>query len=98
MSRVADVVNEFRKAEAAMRRLDGRTAATTSARQRHQSRSDHADSSLRDAGLDTLRGLLNEEAGLIDRLTGVPSGGRPELRERLKLVRREIRKEVAAHS
>jgi hypothetical protein len=98
VSRVAGAVARYRKSEAAMRRLSGHTLATRYAKQRHQSTVDHMDSFLRDAGLDTLRGLLSEEAGLIDRLAGIPSGERPELRERLKLVRREVRKEVDARS
>lgn len=89
MTPLTAAVNQYRRAAEANRRSNGRTAATRNARRRNQSKMDHADSALRDLGEHDLRGLLQEEHTLLDRLVGI-HGTRPELDARLKTVRTEI--------
>lgn len=93
-SPAGQAVNDYRNAAEARRRLNGTTRATTRAKARHDSAMDHADSKLRDLGEHRLRGLLQEEHGLLDRLVGI-HGTRPELDARLRRVRSQIKEEVS---
>lgn len=91
---VQGAVQRYRASAERRRRLNGRTAATTKAKARWDAEMDYLDSVLRDRGEDHLRGLLQEEHTLLDRLVGI-HGTRPELDARLRDVRRQIREALA---
>lgn len=90
----AQAVAQYRKAAEARRRLSGVTLATSRAMDRRDAEMDHADSVLRDLDEHALRGMLQMEHTLLDRLVG-KHGTRPELDERLREVRSQIKEHLS---
>jgi hypothetical protein len=95
----ADLIAQYRKATQALRgiaRRKGRNAATVKASTRHGLSRAEAVGILNDTDRRHVVGLLVEENGLTWRLAGLGKDERPELRERLRTVRRELKAAAAA--
>lgn len=92
---VAGYVSYYRKAARAFRRIDGHNGSSVRAMVRQADEIAYCEARLRqDLGRHALVDMLVEERGLLDRIGG--KYDRPELADRLKAVRAEIRAELAS--